>query len=231
MASITPVWTRGIITNWVGVGYSDQDNLFPDAGDTYAIYNPFIGKATLDLREAHGAWIHPRIGKLRASTFSVAPKFRVFRHPDADGTTFDPAPYTEVDITTNTATLHNITTDAAAGDRSVSLESAASFAVGDLVVLGELAAGAGFEFNRIARIVTAVVHLEFPLRFAKDGTILEEGIRNKAIASTIWLPGGAFYELHVVNNLESIASGGEADQDGALVVQCPYEIYASDLAE
>ena len=116
MATITPQWTTGLVVdNWVGVGYSDQDDLFPTSDFVVACYNPFIIKGSIDLTGKHGAYIHPRVGKMRGSTFAVAPKLRVFRAPDADDTSYDSVPYAELDITTATATEHNVVVDAAAG--------------------------------------------------------------------------------------------------------------------
>ena len=228
MAEITPTWTLDADLSWTGLGYSSQGTLYPNDGFV-SIYNPFIGKATLDLAAKHGAFIFPRAAKLRGNAWGFAPKIRVYRHPDAAGARVSVSPVQEIDLGTTVRAEANQDGGNSVGDRSFDVFDASGFAAGDMIYIG--APLDSEEWNRIVRIVSNTIHVEFPMRYANPG-IAEQFVRNAVtVPAPIWLPGGAFYEIHVVNNLEVIAGGGEDDEDGALRVQIPYQTYDSDTSE
>ena len=81
-----------------------------------------------------------------------------------------------------------------AGVTSLTVASTASFAAGDLVWIDGAGASGNSEWVRVADITSAtVLLLDSPTKF--DHNNVGDDVRNKADLWTVWLEGGALYEL------------------------------------
>ena len=225
MGTIKPGWTTETVLAIVGVGYSDQARLFPNDG-FYSIYNPFVGKAVLDLSETHGAYLLARVAPNRPTAFGVAPLLSIYRLP-GNGTKGHPMPFREETLNIGTCDDNNIDGGTSIGDRSITLFSPTGFAQGDYLYIGDTLIRE--EWNRVARVAGNVLHLDFPVRYA-HAILDEDWVRNDAkVLAPIWLPGGSLYHIFIRNDREVLSQTGEENHSGALRAQLIVQSYDEDV--
>ena len=141
---------------------------------------------TLDLRTKFGAWLYVRMGRRTG-----------IRRTDNDTLVF---PNQMFDAISQTATAQNNTLSAAAsiGDGTITLTSAAGFAVGDTICLHSDDSNANrVEFARIVSIATNTLTLERNLLVAHNSA---DRVTSLADVQSIWLPGNERYEIRCINN-------------------------------
>lgn len=151
---------------------------------------------SLDLRDKFGAWITVRMGR-RVATALTRSAYVAVRRTRDDSIVI---PVQTFDAVSQVAAAASNTLSAAAsiGDATITLTSAAGFAVGDTICLhSDDTAANRVEWARIVAIATNTLTLERELRVAHNS-----GDRVTSLADVLqfWIPGGDHYGVRCINN-------------------------------
>lgn len=150
---------------------------------------------TLDLKTKYGAWLYVRIGRRNGSALTRS-GYVMVRRTDNDTLVHPAVVY---DIMNSIAAAQNNTFSAGTsiGDTTLTLTSAAGFAIGDTICMhSDDTAANRVEFNRIVDIATNTLTLERAMRVAHNNL---DRVTSLAEVASIFLPGGDHYDIRCIN--------------------------------
>lgn len=177
-------------------------------------------RATLDLRARHGAYLLPLIGRQGTTALTNGVDV-IVRRTVANDTIAHPGAYAAflsqavAAVSTTCAATGN-----GAGVTTLTVAATTSFAVGDIILIGDPALVATLEWARVARIISGTaLLLDAPTKLAHNDTT--HAVRNKADAfGPVWCDGGATYEV--------IFDYGDDAGGEAVTVACYAQLYDSN---
>lgn len=179
-STITPTWSDNVTVLAIG-----------------AINRNTVSRtAPIDLRTKWGAMLFVRIG--RGGTTALTTGVAVIARRTINNNGIEHVGGAAASFLGQTAAAIGTTCAAAgnnAGVTSLVVASSASFAVGDLIWVASAApANTDSEWCRVSQITDAThLLLDAPTKFAHNN--VAHTVRNKSDLYTIWLEGGATYEL------------------------------------
>jgi len=178
-STITPTWTDNVSVKTMA-----------------SLARNATSRSTLDLRTKWGAYVFARIGRGGTTALSTGVIVMAKRTINNDAVSHVSGAAASF-IGSTTAAIS--TTAAAAGNNagvsSLTVASTTSFVAGDIIFVAAASpAAADSEWCRVADITSATVFLlDEPTRFAHND--VAHTVRNKSDLFTMWLEGGATYEI------------------------------------
>ena len=160
-----------------------------------AASNGTVGSVrTLDLKTAFGAWVTCFIGRSVATALTRSALVAIRRtHNNTDAI---PSTVYDAVSTTGAAIANTLSAGASQNATTITLTSATSFAVGDVICISP-ATTTRMSWNRILSISSNTLTLEAPLALAANSG---DGVVTMGDVIPIWLPGGDVYSLTCINN-------------------------------
>ena len=151
---------------------------------------------TLDLKTKRGAWLLGRIGR-RTSTALTRTAYISIRKTDNAGMVF---PNTRYDMYCQIAAAisNTVASGGSSGTNTVTLTSATSYAVGDVICLHSDDSNANrVEWARIVSISSNTLTVEYNFATSHNAN---DRVTTMGECFEMWLPGGDIYEIKAVNN-------------------------------
>jgi hypothetical protein len=151
---------------------------------------------SLDLKTKFGAWVYVRIGRRAATALTRAAYVAIRR--TSDNSLVLPIQQFDAVSQSGAAISNTLASAAAINDETITLTSAASFAVGDTICMhSDDSAANRVEFARIVAISGNVLTLERGVRIAHNSG---DRVTTMADAFPVYIPGGDIYGIRCINN-------------------------------
>lgn len=149
-------------------------------------------RGTLDLRSKRGAYLMMAIGRGGTTALTNGIQVLVRRTINNDAT-IHPAAVVEFSSQTAAAVSTTVNSDSNSGQAAINVASIGAIVAGDVVCI-EGASNARQEFHRISKVAAGILTSDVNLKTTHTSA-QGDTVRNKADVWTVWIDGGATYEV------------------------------------